>query len=218
MAWEQAVRTRGNRDASVGDLVTQILRKSRAVHRFFWHSFTNRASNLDGLRHEVDHLSGPWRDQIAEVYINNLRKMCNVARGFDFHFVAFLQPNLHFKKNLIGAEQTYIPLNGEAEHFHETYQLIRREGADLWQESAVSADCEGCAFVDISRMFENSDRELFGDGYHTTGEGNRLIAEEMFSHLREWVGKLYQERGLHEVRPPKKRLAGYDAGHDTTDD
>ena len=141
-----------------------------------------------------------------------------MARGFDFRFVAFLQPNLHFKKNLIGAEQTYIPLNGEAEHFHETYQLIRREGADLWQESAVSADCEDCAFVEISRMFENSDRELFGDGYHTTGEGNRLIAEEMFSHLREWVGKLYQQRGLHEVKPRKRLLVGYGAGHDTTDD
>lgn len=218
MAWEQAIQTRGNRDASVGDLVTQILRKSRVAYRFFWHSFTNRASDLGSLRQEVNHLSDPWRGQLAEIYVNNLRKMCKVARGFDFHFVAFLQPNLHFKNNLIGAEKTYTPVNGEAEHFRETYQLIRQEGTDLWQESPVAADCEDCAFVEISRMFEDSDRELYWDGYHTTNEGNRLIAEEMFDNLHEWVVKLYRQRGLHEASPPKRHLAGYDAGQDTTDD
>jgi len=218
MAWEQAVRTRGNRDAPVGDLVTQILRKSRVAHRFFWHSFTNRATNLHRLRQEVNHLSGPWRDQIAEIYINNLRKMCNLARAFEFRFVAFLQPNIHFKNNLIGAEQTVTPLNGEAEHFRETFQLYLQKGEDLWQESPVSADCDSCAFVDISRMFENSERQIFPDGYHATNEGNRMIAEQMFGRLREWVGKLYEQRGLHEVKPRKRRLAGYGAGHDTTDD
>ena len=105
--------------------------------------------------------------------------------------IAYLQPHAHQWKPLTAGERKrleewhalYADQNGSAfawEQFRGTMlPAFKRYAAVYRQLSEQYADAENVAFVDLRRLFEEEQGEVYVDNIHYTARGNSLLAGRM---------------------------------------
>lgn len=131
----------------------------------------------NALRDRVSYREEAWERAVVDVYVRNVEKMAAVARAFDIGIVFILQPLVHFKSPLTAHESA---LRGEVsfqEYVDRQYERMRARLAGLDEAQGLDG---GCAFVDMSRVFDGYERETFWDYIHTDNEGNRHLADRIY--------------------------------------
>jgi hypothetical protein len=139
--------------------------------------------DLGALRSSCGYGSKEWETNITVKYIKNMIKMGHFARGFGFKLFVFLEPILFLKAPLVGKEKEIPPPYGK-ENFHyyveRQYHRIRK----IFEYIGKVEDKEKVVFTDLSLIFNNYCQEVFWDYRHVNNEGNRYIAENIYTFLQ----------------------------------
>src|SRR5262249_14431265 len=112
---------------------------------------------------------------------NNLHRMCQLGRAFNFKFYGVLQP-LIFQKSPWSDTETKLKF-GDA-HFASYMQSQHDRAAGVFHRLQVIDGADGaCYFVDLSHIFPNDPRSLFWDFIHVNNDGNATIASAIAADL-----------------------------------
>jgi lysophospholipase L1-like esterase len=145
----------------------------------FGQSLTARITELESLRQQVGYKTDSWRNKIATTYLQNLKKMCTVAKGGNFKLASFLQPMVFFKSPLAGQENELAGNPEFREWVKQTYNEIRPRLSELNRETP-----EHCYFHDASQAFFGHKEEVFLDFIHVTSAGNEHVAQHIYDKLQ----------------------------------
>jgi lysophospholipase L1-like esterase len=181
MVYEAGLEQIRNR-ASLNQLFSSFLYKSKVIRTVFRYSLRSKIVSLDQLRRDVNYRSKDWEISIVSTFINNLDKMCHLAKGFDFKLVVFLQPLAHFKSPLIGKEKNLLGGEEFQNYIKRQYDRIRPLLNNL---NSKYADENRCYFVDLSYALKDYDRETFWDFVHIDNEGNKFIATQIYDYIKQ---------------------------------
>lgn len=152
--------------------------KSNLVRRLGKNWFEEQVLPLEGLRFQVGITSASWRERIARSYLEALRLSDQVARGAGGESVAFLQPLLCFKTNVLPEEDTLGHMNPFAtQHALEVRERIVSAAPAMVERGELR-------FVDLSDLFKDSTTAVFTDVVHVTQEANQTLAGEIHRRLR----------------------------------
>ncbi len=123
----------------------------------------------------VQSLTGPLAEQVAGIYLENIEIGQSLADRYGFSACFYRQPVLSAEKTLTLEEQDMLAGMdpAEIELFLETHRFIVERAPDQ-QELASLTD-----------IFDGQEAAIWIDPLHFTAEGNRIIAQEMLSALRD---------------------------------
>jgi len=104
-----------------------------------------------------------WAVPQASFFIDLTRK----SKFLSFHFIILRLAKEHFK--------------GFEEYFQECYAQINVDLNSLQEEN--------CRYINLSRVFDGigDQEEIFVDSYHFGDKGNEIIAQSLFTHIKELV-------------------------------
>lgn len=155
---------------SVFDLTALLLRPSALGYTIFQAEIEAQLTDRRDLADTAGAGTAAWRDSIAEIYLNNWQKMCQLTRAYDFTLVGVLQPMIFFKDNLAGDEPNWLGQADYQQHTRAMYDLARPRIADLATDAP-----ENCHFFDLSQALRGERQELFVDPVHLNDAGRRLM-------------------------------------------
>lgn len=117
--------------------------------------------------------------QGIEIWLENLLIVRAFARAYDFDFLFVLQPSLMVGDKILDPSEAEIlsreEQNDAKRQSMEVYRAMRSE-----LRRRLAADPEGLDRVhDLSDAFADVDEALYFDYVHISGEGNRVLAEEI---------------------------------------
>lgn len=112
---------------------------------------------------------------IANNYIGLVHISKSMEQAYGFKVFNFLQPNIYSKKNLTEAEQNYYK---EQEYYKNLYTLSYNQ---VRLDSLMIKDT---TFVDISDVFDTTEKTIYFDFCHTGEFGNQLVANKIFEHIQ----------------------------------
>ncbi|WP_046743960.1 SGNH/GDSL hydrolase family protein [Kordia zhangzhouensis] len=112
---------------------------------------------------------------IANNYIGLVQISKSMEQAYGFKVFNFLQPNIYSKKNLTEAEQNYYK---EQEYYKNLYTLSYNQ---VRLDSLMIKDT---TFVDISDVFDTTEKTIYFDFCHTGEFGNQLVANKIFEHIQ----------------------------------
>jgi len=116
-----------------------------------------------------------WKEDIINNYVDNIVKMNVISRGFEFKFMAFLQPLIFFKQTLTYKESGLIGDMGFTNYHIEQYELIRSKLC-----------CKDITYYhDLSNVFKNCTEEIYTDFIHVNDHGNQLIANAIHHIIKD---------------------------------
>ncbi|QHI38107.1 hypothetical protein IMCC3317_34930 [Kordia antarctica] len=131
--------------------------------------FTNSAYIQLGER------SDALATDIADTYVGYVKISKSLEDNYNFKVFNFLQPVIYSKENLTEAEQGYFRDQQYYENLYDlSYETVRKN-------SLMKNDS---TFIDISDVFDASDKTIFSDFCHTGELGNQLVAARMFEYLK----------------------------------
>lgn len=164
------------------------------IHQLYKTSYTNRLvkkiqskiiktdSNYTSNNTKLPH-------DIANNYISNLKLSKSLSRTYKFKVINFLQPVIYTKKPLTKSEQIMASKTTYYKQLYlDSYKLI--------QEDKTLKDNN--TFINISNAFNKTKRTIYTDFCHTGEYGNKLIANEIFKHLRN---KLTTSDSINQIIP-----------------
>ncbi|MFZ2025051.1 MAG: hypothetical protein WAV51_02115 [Microgenomates group bacterium] len=138
---------------------------------YFPHAYQNFLLPKENLRSEVGYNTDPWKQQVANIYIQNVMKAQKIASVFDSEYIAFFQPTIFNKRMLTRDELKIIPQE-EIDYFIEVQDLIK---------NGMSSDTtQNIQFVDLTDIFDSYETTVFEDKIHVYQEYNTVIANRMF--------------------------------------
>jgi lysophospholipase L1-like esterase len=161
--------------------LTSQLFRSRVIALIFAPRGQEIRLPMRALRTAVGYGTPEWENAIIEEYSNNLHRMCQVGRSFNFRFYAVLQP-LIFQKSPLSNTERELKF-GDADF--ASYMRRQHDLAVIAFHRLQSDDGrEGtCRFVDLSQIFVNDPRGLFWDFIHVNNDGNTTIASAIATDL-----------------------------------
>jgi lysophospholipase L1-like esterase len=177
----EAGLSRIKQSSSVGQLFSSILYKSTLLKTIFKHSLTSGVVPIDLIRKNYNYKTEEWEISIVTEYINNLDKMCKLAKSFDFKLVVFLQPMIYFKSTHIGNEKEMLDEEAFQNYIKRQYERTRMLLKDL---NIKYANEDKCSFVDLSYALQDYDKETFWDYIHIDNEGNKVIATKIYDYMK----------------------------------
>jgi lysophospholipase L1-like esterase len=148
---------------------------SNILRHFFPSYFLNYFIPLEDVREEVGWKTVAWRDEITEIYVNNIVKADTLSKAFGAEFIAFFQPLIYFKSHLTDKERKLI--NEENKNY--AIDMRRRILAKIEKTKKNHS----VIIVDLSLVYKEVIDEVFGDDIHTKQSAKPLIAEQMFEHI-----------------------------------
>jgi len=203
--FEQAYEQLSGRPQESVSFLASLLLHSRAVRVLFGRDLQNLIVSFRQLRERQDYGSDAWEQLVVDRYIANIRKMAGMAKGFDFRFIAILQPLVHFKNPRMGREESLLGSEEFQGYLVGQYSRAREHLADLRNEESFQTSC---LFLDLSGIMNGHNEETYWDFIHTDNRGNEYIAGQIYSRIRDWVTKQTSGGGMTAVGR---------AGDETTD-
>ncbi|HKR05497.1 MAG TPA: hypothetical protein VJY62_12755 [Bacteroidia bacterium] len=144
--------------------------------------FTEEFSHISRLKKNTGYGSGKWRNEIADIYISNLKKAKTICRTSHCEFFTFLQPMVYFKKNPSAEEQEFIAAHqSEKAHCQLLKSNIEKKLNAAGNDSAVFY------FKDISTIYDDNPNRVFRDDVHTLQEAKLLAAKNIFNELKSKI-------------------------------
>ncbi|AXG69423.1 hypothetical protein KORDIASMS9_01645 [Kordia sp. SMS9] len=120
-------------------------------------------------------------EAIAKNYIGLVKVSKSLEAAYGFKVFNFMQPNIYSKKNLTEIEEVY---HKDQYHYENLYRLSYE---NVRTDSLMITDA---TFVDISNVFDTTNKAIYFDFCHTGEYGNQLVAEEIFKNIQsEFVPK-----------------------------
>jgi len=136
---------------------------------------------LGEMRGMVGYRTPEWESAIIDEYSNNLYRMCQLGRAFNFKFYAIFQPSILQKSPLSDAERKLK--FGDSEYASYMQRQHDRVVAAFRQLQSGDGRDGTCRFVDLSQIFVNDPRGLFWDFFHLNNDGNATIASAIAANL-----------------------------------
>ena len=158
-----------------------IALRSRALGALARQSLVDRVVELQVRRNLAGYQTSPWAVHIADVWAENVTKMCSVARAFGARFAAFLQPSVATKEPQTGGEPQMLETRELQAHAAHVYALLKTKVETVSVTMPI-----GCSVSDVSDVLDGVDEQLYWDMVHVTNDGNRRIAAGVFNRLLEW--------------------------------
>ena len=184
---EAGLREIGNRTAGKQSLLPSLIKKSRFFSLLLGLVPNNKmvefneVADARALRERAGYGTEVWKQEIADSFSGNQRKMCTIVRGGRFKMAMFLQPMLVFKQPLVGEELRQWNPEDFQQYVRDCYQRMRRGGMEM----NLAQNEAGCYFFDTSDIFLNYNEEVFADWVHINDDENRYVATHIYKHLRE---------------------------------
>ncbi|WP_044400366.1 SGNH/GDSL hydrolase family protein [Lacinutrix sp. Hel_I_90] len=112
---------------------------------------------------------------IAGTYLGYVKISKSLEETYKFKVFNFLQPVVYSKNNLTEVEKGYFKDHQYYENLYDlSYELIRKD-------SLMKSDS---TFIDISDVFDTSNKTIYCDFCHTSELGNELVAARIFKYLK----------------------------------
>jgi lysophospholipase L1-like esterase len=155
--------------------LTLLLYGSRLLRFLIPEFFVAKLFSLTEVRNEAGYGSEKWKQEIADCYLNNIKKASIISKAHDIKFHTFLQPLLAYKNEVTLEEK---PL----QHFETvTHALDVRRRILIGGQATLNLDNE---FVDLSGLFRNEKGHVFTDFIHVKQEAREQVAEAIYSQIR----------------------------------
>ncbi|MDN3664277.1 SGNH/GDSL hydrolase family protein [Algibacter miyuki] len=111
---------------------------------------------------------------IANIFLGYVKISKSLEKSYNFKVFNFLQPVVYSKKNLTEAEQGYFRDQQYYENLYDlSYSIIRKD-------ALMKTDS---TFLDISTVFDTSEKTIYTDFCHTGEYGNQLVADRIFKEI-----------------------------------
>ena len=111
--------------------------------------------------------------EVADIWINNHKKSCELGNKNNFETVVLLQPHLGSGNKILSKGETEYAKNNEAlQGYKDNFQSISEQLYHL--ESSCTK------VVDMRNTFDNISDPIFIDLAHTSDLGNEIIADNMY--------------------------------------
>lgn len=128
------------------------------------------------LRKQSGYMTEKWRNEIMKVYLDNIRKTISFVRLLNARSITFLQPTVYSRKNLSDDERKFVQARAEEKRHAETlYSMISAAA----KTDTIIAE----SFVNLSDVFDSTEKTVFRDNVHVSNEGRRLIAKRMTEEI-----------------------------------
>jgi hypothetical protein len=128
------------------------------------------------LRKQAGYMTEKWRNEIIKVYLDNIRKTISFVRLLNARSITFLQPTVYSRKNLSDDEKKFVQARAEERRHAETlYSMISAAA----KTDTIIAE----SFVNLSDVFDSTEKTVFRDNVHVSNEGRRLIAKRMTEEI-----------------------------------
>ncbi|WP_420571710.1 hypothetical protein [Kordia sp.] len=112
---------------------------------------------------------------IAENYLGLVKISKSLENEYGFTVFNFVQPNIYSKKYLSETEQEYFKSHQYYENLYKlSYEAVRKDSLMI----------KDTTFVDISNVFDNTEKTIYFDFCHTGEVGNKLVANKIFPHIK----------------------------------
>lgn len=141
--------------------------------------FVHKLLPLEDIRRQVGYNTDPWRQQIADRYLENLMKANRISQAFGARFIAFLQPTVYFKDKLSG-EEKIIYNKSQPQHFLWVCDKIRTQYEQVKKRDDL-------LLIDLTDIFDDVDKTVFVDHIHIYNDMTALLVQEIFEHSRPLV-------------------------------
>jgi hypothetical protein len=152
--------------------------KSNLIRLFARKYFTEEFSHISELKKNAGYNSDKWRNEIADVYLENLRKAKTICNSYHSRFYAFLQPMVYFKNTPSKEEQEFI-----AAHESDNNHSIIMKNIIEKKINTVEDDSTGFYFSDLSNIYKSNLNQVFRDDVHTLQNAKPIAAKNIFNHL-----------------------------------
>jgi lysophospholipase L1-like esterase len=134
------------------------------------------------------------------IWLENLAIVRAFARAYDFEFLFVLQPSLMVGDKLLDPSEAAI-LSQEKENAAKLQSMQVYAAMRSGLRRRLAEDPEGLDRVrDLSDAFRNVEKALYVDYVHISGEGNRILAEQ--------IGRLVASRLCAEPDRPARADLG----------
>jgi hypothetical protein len=149
----------------------QYLLKTNAARLFFQHRLSHQIGTR-GLAKDADALA----QQAVRCYVENLKVVDLLARAYGFKYAVFWEPTIDTGKK---------PLTPDEEAAHQQANK-RSPGLEKTDQAArVLLDSMSPPhFFDVADVFDQLADTIYFDQAHVSAEGNRLVAERIYSTLQ----------------------------------
>jgi hypothetical protein len=149
----------------------QYLLKTNAARLFFQHRLSHQIGTR-GLAKDADALA----QQAVRCYVENLKVVDLLARAYGFKYAVFWEPTIYSgKKPLTPDEETaHQQANKRSPGLEKTDQVAR----------VLVDSMSPPHFFDIADVFDQLADTIYFDEAHVSAEGNRLVAERIYSTLQ----------------------------------
>ena len=137
--------------------------------------FQTKFVKLNKVRKEIGWRSEEWKNDVAETYAANLTKISRICKAYDIDFITFFQPSLCNKKTVSSKEFKKLYPDYK-DYYLELFQL-------LLQKAQKQSKKEGYDFIDISDVYNNTEKQVYVDVCHTIQEYKPLVAENIYHYI-----------------------------------
>ncbi len=158
---------------SVRRLESMKFLTERVFRRVIDYQFTG----ISQLRAEVGYGTDEWKERIVDNYVRNIEKMSMISEAADFRLAVFMQPLVHFKRPLVGAEIHMVSTLDFQEFVNDTYPEMSLGIKSLSWEYPKNR------YYDFSSLLSGHDAQIFWDYIHITHEGNEIVAENIAERI-----------------------------------
>ena len=119
----------------------------------------------------------PFENEIAGLYVANLKKASLISKSFGADFIAFFQPTLAYKNTLSPEEEYSLH---RLKDYNQKYLLDMRR---LILAKIEAAKTTGVKIVDLSDVYVDNPNWIFIDSCHTRQEGKPIVADRIFEAI-----------------------------------
>jgi len=168
------------KDVQTYPLLDVIAYESGLLRRLLYSHFVKKFANLSELRKKAGYGTEKWRQEIADIYVDNLIKAQTISHAFGSEFVAFFQPLVFFKDVQTPREKRF----GMDQQIHalEVRKRIRQELARGGKNSSLNV-------FDLSDIFDEVSDQVFVDYIHVSDRYNKIVAQSIGQQVIKLIKK-----------------------------
>jgi len=116
----------------------------------------------------------------AAIWSNRISEVCQIGNKNNFDVILFLQPFVDAKKKKL-TENEFSLFKKTSESQSLEYVEFEKLIPELKNECTDA--------INLTNVFENVSKPIYFDNAHVVDEGNRIIAEEIFSKITPIISK-----------------------------
>jgi hypothetical protein len=156
-----------------------FLYKSNLIRLLGRKYFTEKFSRISELKRKVGYDSASWRNEIANIYVENLKEASTICNAYNSRLYAFLQPMVYFKKHPSEEEKKFL-----SNHNKDLVHSLLLKNLILQKINSIENDSSGFYFENLSTTYDSDSVQIFRDDVHTLQEAKISVAKEIFNSLK----------------------------------